>query len=317
MRTLVLGNSSIFRRRVRPALVSLGVDAIDMASRTRGEQPPDGLPGRAFGDYREALHASDAELVYVSTANSQHAELVEAALQSGRHVVVDKPAATSLAEVEGLVALAQGRGRLLAEATVFAYHPQFEAARRLFEEGGCAPSRLVAVFSFPPLPPENFRHRADAGGGVLWDLGPYAVSSGRIVFGEAPSEILARRQIGPDDEVEAAFDVIATYGEGRSLVGHFGTTTTYLNRLELLSLETAVTLEPAFTTPRDQSVQVQVRRGNQRSSIDVAAADSFALFLSAVFAAVREGGSAPRPFGEAMLADARALDRLRASAVPA
>ncbi len=315
MRTLVLGDSSIFRRRVLPALLSLGVDRIDVASLSRTKPPPDPARGRVFGDYFEALGSSDAELVYVSTANHRHAELVEAALESGRHVVVDKPAAISLADVERLVAVSRRRGRLLAEATVFGYHPQFAAARRVFEEAGESPSRLLAVFSFPPLPPENFRHRVAAGGGTLWDLGPYAVCPGRIIFGTPPREVVARCQTRPNAEVESAFDVIATYREGRSLVGHFGTTTAYVNRLEMLGSNTAVTLEPAFTTPRDQPCQLRVRCGDQRSVVDVPAADSFANFLTDVFVAAKHGEAAARPFAEAMLADARALDLLRAAAI--
>ncbi len=42
------------------------------------------------------------------------------------------------------------------------------------------PTHITVDFSFPPLDPENFRYKKDLGGGALNDLGPYAVSAGRV-----------------------------------------------------------------------------------------------------------------------------------------
>ena len=306
MRVLLLGYSSIARRRVLPALAAIGIRQVDVASRSGGESMvlPEGLSGAVFHDYADALRHSDAEMVYISTINSLHAELATAALDGGRHVVIDKPAAVDLADVSRLVQLSREQGRLLAEATVYGYHPQIAAARGVFEDANSQPTKLVAAFSFPPLPPENFRQRAEMGGGALLDLGPYAVSVGRLFFGEPPQEIICRDSF-------SAFSMLATFSGDRSLVGHFGMTTGYINRLEVLGPDATVTLDRAFTTTTDMICNVHVNQRNEHRIITVPPADSFAIFMSAVIKAVESGDV--RPLAEDMLADAKALDRLRAS----
>lgn len=193
MKALLIGYSDIARRRVLPALSASGVDSIDIASisATKVDWPGKRKP-RHFRDYDRALLESDADMVYISTVNNLHAELAQKALERGLHVVIDKPACLGLEATRHIVELARRKQLCLAEATVYAYHPRITRIRRAFEEIGSQPSHIVSVFSFPPHRPENFRYRADLGGGSMWDLGPYAVTPGRIFFGAASSEIVSR-----------------------------------------------------------------------------------------------------------------------------
>ena len=80
---LVLGGSSIARRRVVPAFDRLGV-TVDIASRTAGWPAARSGPGVTFTDYADALARSRASLVYVSTRNHEHVEWTGAALAAGR-----------------------------------------------------------------------------------------------------------------------------------------------------------------------------------------------------------------------------------------
>jgi NDP-hexose-3-ketoreductase len=287
MQVLLLGYSSIARRRVLPTLAAMGVQHIEIATRSAApeEMPPGRSGTRIFRDYAEALRQSEAELVYISVVNSLHAELAAMALETGHHVVIDKPATTDLSTARHLIQLAQSQDRLLAEATVYGYHPQ------------------IAV------EPENFRNDADLGGGALLDLGPYAVTPGRLFFGDAPHEVICRSFTPSSSQVENAFSVLATYPGGRSLVGHFGMTTGYINRLTVLGPDTTVTLDRVFSPPSDRVCQLRVNQHNQHRTVDVPAADNFALFLQAVLDAIERGDT--ESFAATLLADAVALDQLQ------
>ena len=313
MKLLLIGYSRIAQKRVLPALAEGGISGVDVASRTRAAEValPEGIAGRVYGDYETALGESDADLVYVSTVNATHAEWAEKALQHGFHVVVDKPACTSLSDTQRLLDLAQQQNRCLAESTVYGYHPQIEAARQAFVEADSRPIKITATFSFPPLPADNFRYRAAFDGGALWDLGPYAVTPGRLFFSVEPEEVVCRiTERG--DEVEMAFSVLATYAGGRSMVGHFGFNTGYRNRLDILGPHVTVTIDRAFTTPPDLANELHINQRNQPKVVAVPPADQFALFLRAVVAAIETGQHGP--LAEDMLADARALHRLRQAA---
>lgn len=309
MIALVIGGSSLAERRIVPAFHRLGVE-LDVASRTAAWPAARSGPGATFSDYGQALDRSRASLVYVSTRNHEHVEWARAALDSGRHVVIDKPAALMAGEVFELAALAERRGLLLAEATVYPWHPQCAALGALVETHGPL-TRLVATFTFPPLASGNFRHRAGCGGGALRDLGPYAVTPGRLLFDADPIEMVVRTSTPPGSEVETAFSVILRYPGDRELVGHYGSTTAYVNRLDALGPALAVTLDRAFTTPDHVACRLHGQAGGAPVELATGPADAFALFLEAVLAGIATGDHVR--FRETICRDARLLDQLRAS----
>lgn len=313
MKLLLIGYSKIAQKRVLPALAQAGIRTADVASRSRAAEValPEGVAGRVFDDYETALDGSDADLVYISTINSTHAEWAERALRCEYHVVVDKPTCTSLEDAQRLLDLARQRELCLAEATVYGYHPQIEVARQAFAEVGSEPTRIVVTFSFPPLPADNFRYQAAADGGALWDLGPYAVTPGRLLFGAEPEEVLCRIT-GRGEEVETGFSLLMTYSGGRSMVGHFGFNTGYRNRLDVLGPGVTVTIDRVFTTPSAVANEVFVNQHNQPKAVTVPQADQFALFLRAVVEAIETGQHGP--LAEDMLSDARVMHRVREAA---
>jgi predicted dehydrogenase len=311
---LILGLSSIVTRRVLPALRQIpDIDGIDVAS-TKASDPAvrdAWRDGAAFYDYARALSLSSAEVVYVSLVNSEHERWARAALEAGRHVVVDKPAFLGCENAMRMAELAARRDRCLAEATVFGYHPQIGEARRVFTDSADAPRRIVAVLSFPPMDPANFRYQRALGGGALWDLGPYLAACGRVFFGVEP-EMVEARVVAERGDLEIAFSALGAFGEGRSLAGHFGFDTAYVNRLHLVGAAVAVEMDRAFTTPPDQANILRVSSQRGSAAVGVPAADSFTAFFRHVVKriAARDWGALTAD----MLNDARALDRYRAAA---
>ena len=138
MRLLIIGYSSIAQRRAIPAAASSeAIKEISIASKSRPE-PDEGWPkrGRFFSDYETALQESDADIVYLSLPNAMHEHWVMAALGAGKHVIVDKPAMMTREAGERAVQEARRVNRVVAEATVFGYHPQFEALADFVAENG-------------------------------------------------------------------------------------------------------------------------------------------------------------------------------------
>jgi predicted dehydrogenase len=266
-----------------------------------------------YGDYKKALHESDAELVYVSLVNSEHEPWAETAIEAGRHVVVDKPAFLGVAATERIVNLADRRGVCLAEATVWAAHPQVQCARELFVEAGGTPRRIAAEFCFPPLDASNFRYQRALGGGALWDVGPYAVSVGRVFFGGEPTDVACQvlERDGPDD-VETAFSVLLAYRDGQSVVGQFGFNSVYRNRVDLLGERLGVEIDRVYTPPPDVLPELRVTRPDGTSTVAAPKGDTFAGFFEQVYERIET-----RDWGQLandILVDARTLDRLRRAA---
>jgi len=315
MDVLIIGLSSLVTRRVLPALKTLSqVDRIDVATRrganltTRKEW----THGHVYQDYADALKRTPAQLVYVSLVNSEHERWTQAALEQGKHVVVDKPAFLGAKRAERMVELAAKHDLCLAEATVFGYHPQLRIPRQMLADAGRSTLRISMVLSFPPMDPGNFRYQAALGGGALWDVGPYLVATSRIFFGSEPVTVDCRVLGRSDTNVEIAFTALGTFPGGGSLVGQFGFDTAYVNRLQLIDRTHIIEIDRAFTTPADYANTVRVTGADGPLSVDVAPADSFRCFFEHVLGQI--AAHDPRGLAADLLADSRLLERYRHAA---
>lgn len=88
-----------------------------------------------YPDLEAALSDDAVDVVHICTPNALHLEQAEAALLAGKHVVCEKPLATSVADAEHLTALAAQRGLVLAIPFVYRYHPMVREIRARREQG--------------------------------------------------------------------------------------------------------------------------------------------------------------------------------------
>ena len=320
MKVLILGYASIVRRRALPAMMSVAaIEAVDVASR---RTPPDGaLPegwvGDFHGDYAGALAGSDAGLVYIPLVNSLHEEWIGRALAAGKHVIVEKPACLGHEAALDLLARAAGARLCLAEATVFTAHPRFEKMLEVVGDCGglAAISSVDAEFSFADLAPENFRAKAELGGGSLNDFGAYAAATCRMLFTGEPGEISCA--VTARDEtngLDTEFSVTATYSGGRIFRGIFSHQRDYTNRLAIDAGDCRIEIEHVFSTPPELENRITLTRGAEKTNIGAPAADSFQIFFARVVAAIESGDW--REWSAAMETDSRFLERMRNVVIP-
>jgi len=263
------------------------IEEISIASRSRPAPPAWPKAGRFFVDYQLALQESGADIVYLSLPNAMHDHWVTAALEAGKHVVVDKPALMTAEAAGRAVEQARRVRRFVAEATVFSYHPQFEALMAFIVEHGSL-THVDAQFIIPPLPIANFRNHPELGGGCLLDMGPYAAATMRILGGGSPSHIAALSG-GRHTEtgVDMGFSVQARLANGAVFSGQFSFEGEYQNRLLVVARSGSVIIERVFSPPADLRIEWRRRVRNNESVVTLEAADTFARFLeTAVRAAV-------------------------------
>jgi dTDP-3,4-didehydro-2,6-dideoxy-alpha-D-glucose 3-reductase len=290
MRLLILGYSSIAERRVIPAAAKVtAIDEISIAS--KGRPQPDGWPkaGRFFSNYETALRESDSDIVYLSLPNAMHEHWIMMALAAGKHVIVDKPAMITQEGSERAVKEARRINRVLAEATVFGYHPQFEVLADFLAENG--PLTCVdAQFIIPPLPIANFRNHPELGGGCLLDMGPYAAGVMRILGGGSPPHVAALAGgRHPETGIDMGFSVQARLANGGVFSGHFSFEGEYQNRLLIVARSGSVIIERVFSPPADHQMEWRRRVRNVESVVTFEVADTFARFLESVARAIASG----------------------------
>jgi scyllo-inositol 2-dehydrogenase (NADP+) len=169
----------------------------------------------------EALIADpDIALVAISTPNDTHFPLAKAALEAGKHVVIDKPFATSVAEAEELAALAKARGLVLCPFHNRRWDSDFLAVRALIESGRLGEILLYEAHwdRFRPELVQPWKESIAAGSGQLPDLGPHLIDQVLVLFGapEALSADLEVQRAG--GEVDDYFALTLHYGMRRVIL---------------------------------------------------------------------------------------------------
>ncbi len=98
---------------------------------------------RAYRDIEEVVADPQVQVVHVCTPNHLHRAMAQAALQAGKHVVCEKPLATTLEDAKALAALAAATGLLATVPFVYRYHPVVREARARIAQGELGPLRLI------------------------------------------------------------------------------------------------------------------------------------------------------------------------------
>jgi dTDP-3,4-didehydro-2,6-dideoxy-alpha-D-glucose 3-reductase len=292
MDILVIGVSNIFRRKVLPALLDIdSVGLIHTASRrpSLNIEIPTHKRGSFFHGYETALRELSPCLAYISLPNSLHAEWTAKALEAGFHVIIDKPAFMNIEDTNNILDIADKKILCLAEATVWPFHPQIETVKKIFSDAQSEVVSIQSVFSFPPLPENNFRNFKSLGGGSFYDLGAYAVSPGRIFFDDKPNEVWCRKLcVNPEAEVDTGFAINAVYSNGRIMQGFFSFGTEYKNSLSLLGKNMSITIDNVFTVNKDFQVEINFRTKNETKSIKIPSSDIFNNFFSKVIESIND-----------------------------
>lgn len=98
---------------------------------------------RAYGDIGEAIADPQVQVVHVCTPNHLHRAMAQAALEAGKHVICEKPLATTLEDAQALAALAAATGLVATVPFVYRYHPVVREARARIAQGELGPLRLI------------------------------------------------------------------------------------------------------------------------------------------------------------------------------
>src|SRR5580700_3618762 len=120
-------------------------------------------------DYDAMIADADIDLVAIATPVSSHFALAEKALQAGKHVLVEKPLAASVAEAEQLVALAAEMKRQLFVDHTFVFTPAVRKMREMVEGGSIGE---LLYYDSTRINLGIFQHDVD----VVWDLVPHDLS---------------------------------------------------------------------------------------------------------------------------------------------
>lgn len=174
-------------------------------------------PGVAVEPDSAALLArTDIDLVVIAAPNAQHHPLARAALEAGRHVVVDKPFTLDAAQARDLAALATQQGRLLSVYQNRRFDADYLTLRELLASGQLGrPVYLESHFDrFRPQVRERWREQAVPGAGLWVDLGAHLLDQAVQLFGRPDTLQLDTAALRDGAQVEDYFHAVLRYETG-------------------------------------------------------------------------------------------------------
>jgi len=157
-------------------------DVVPANAQARAEQF--NIP-HVFTDYHELLAMKELQAVHVCTFNQAHRAPAVAALQAGKHVMVEKPMAATLADATEMVRTAQRTGKLLMCALKTRYSDDIMTAKRIIEAGDLGEIYYAETVADRRrgIPGGSFVRQESAGIGATADIGVYALDTALHLMG--------------------------------------------------------------------------------------------------------------------------------------
>jgi len=175
---------------------------------------------QAFTDHRALLDTGLVDAVVVNTPHALHTDIVCDAADSGRHVLVEKPMATQVADCERMIKACADAGVRLVVGHIQHFLPEKVAAARAIEAGEIGAPLLFtdsrsSDYRTGSRPAWFFDPRI-AGGGVLMNIGAHSVDRALWLMGGQARQVAANLVVPPGSAVETDALVRLDLADGRT-----------------------------------------------------------------------------------------------------
>lgn len=274
MKILLFGYSSLAIRKIIPALEKLDfISSFDCASLSKNiptnfYKKLDGI----YNSYEIAIKNSDADFVYISTANFKHSELIKLSLNHNKNIIVDKPAVLYLDDAKRLFDLANKKKKIIIEAITYKFHPQIDYIKKYSNQI----NQITVNFSIPGFEITNFRYYNELGGGVVYDMAPYAIDIGKTIFKSNPIYFYGKLI---KNNVYSRMNIIIEFEKNKMVSGFFGFESEYVNNGFFLGKDILLSSDRLFTSDSTKNSTILMRTKNISKDINFDPSDSFINFF--------------------------------------
>lgn len=262
-----------------------------------------------YQNYDSIRDNPEVDVIYIVLPNSMHAEYTIRGLQAGKHVLSEKPMATTPAECQSMIDAGRKANRKLMVAYRCRYEPFNQEMIRMARERELGPVKMILTDAgFNIVDPDQWRlKKAMAGGGCLMDIGIYALQAARYISGEEPVAINAMMFSTPGDvrfkEVEESINFQLHFPSGvlANCSSSYGCA--YRSHFRALTPKGYFELDPAMSYT---GLRMRVNQGNELEERFLEPRDHFASEMEHMSQCVMEDKTPLTP-GEEGLRDLKIM----------
>ena len=195
-----------------PGMVLAAVSSSD-ATKVHADWPS--VP--VVSEPKHLFNDPNIDLIVIPTPNDTHFPLAKAALEAGKHVIVDKPFTVTLSQARELEALAKSLGRVLSVFHNRRWDSDFLTVKTLLGESTLG--EIVFFEShfdrFRPQVRNRWREQAGPGSGIWYDLAPHLLDQAVNLFGLPVSMTVDLAQLRPGAQTTDYFHAVLSYPQRR------------------------------------------------------------------------------------------------------
>ncbi|PWM43267.1 MAG: gfo/Idh/MocA family oxidoreductase [Clostridiales bacterium] len=221
-----------------------------------------------FNSYQDLLKNSDIEAVYIPLPPGLHKKWAEAALLSGKHVLLEKPLTTCYKDTKYLIDLAKDKELALHENFAFIFHKQIEIIDSLLKQNVIGDLRLVRTcFGFPYRGESDFRYYKELGGGSILDCGGYPLKLASHLLGKSTRVVYAKLNHAKNHDVDVFGSATLENDNGLIAQVSFGMDNSYKCELEIWGSEGLLYTPRIFTPPADMEPHIFIHCNEEKDIV--------------------------------------------------
>lgn len=236
----------------------------------------DAYGGRIYPGYKALLESKDVDAIYLPLPPALHYKWAKLALENGKHVFVEKPSTTCLADTDSLIDIASKKELALHENYMFIFHDQLKALDDVVNSGEIGDVRLYRIsFGFPLRAKNDFRYNKALGGGALLDAGGYTMKYANYLLGDTAKVITAQVNNidGYDVEMFGSCTMINDGGITAQLA--FGMDNDYKCEVEIWGSKGTITSNRILTAPEGIVPTYTIKKNQELETYNLPADDAF------------------------------------------
>lgn len=273
-------------------IVNVSVEAIEKqqtCEMAKAKTFIDQYGGKVIVGYEALVSSPDIDAVYCPLPPSLHHKWAKLALQHNKHVFVEKPSTTSLADTEDLITLASEKELALHENYMFIYHSQLEEINNVVKSGEIGDVRLYRItFGFPMRAKSDFRYNKALGGGALLDAGGYCMKYANWLLGGDAHVITAQANYIDSFEVDMYGSATLVNDNGLIAQIAFGMDNDYRCDIEIWGAKGTITSGRILTAPAGFTPSYTIKKNQDIETRPLAADDAFMKSIGRFIACVED-----------------------------
>lgn len=186
--------------------------AIDFVKKYGVEKVYDQIDDMFFDD--------NVDIIYITSPHNTHYSFMKKALEQGKHLLVEKSITLNSRELDEMIALANEKQRILAEAMTIWHMPLYKKLWNIVNSGQLGNVQIITMNfgSFKEYDMNNRFFNMNLAGGAMLDIGVYALSIVRSFMKETPTEILSQWKASPTGSDEQATVLLKNTSEQMATV---------------------------------------------------------------------------------------------------